>query len=66
MKYLDLHCLKKCGPHKDLIESYKWMEGFNKSDIGKVMVVKEQPRTCSDGFKLTNFSLDKAIQILLC
>ncbi len=36
----------------DLIEVYKWVKGFNKGDISKVLRISQQDRTRSNGFKL--------------
>ncbi len=45
----------------DLIEVYRWMKGYNKGDINKVLIVKEQGRTRSNGFKLDKFRFSKDI-----
>ena len=37
---------------RDLIEVFKWMKGFNKGDVGKVLTVSSQERTRINGFKL--------------
>ncbi len=37
-----------------LIEVYKWMKGY-KGDINKVLIVREQGRTRSNGFKIDKF-----------
>ncbi len=34
---------------------YKWMKGFNRGDVTKVLIVKEPCRTRSNGFKLDKF-----------
>ncbi len=41
--------------------SLKWMKGYNKGDINKVLVVREQGRTRSNGFKLDKFRITKDI-----
>ena len=45
----------------DLIKVYKWMKGYNKGDINKVLIVREQDRTRSNGFKLDKFRFNKDI-----
>ncbi len=42
----------------ELIEVYKWMKGFNRGKVNKVLVVKEPGRTRSNGFKLDKFRLN--------
>ncbi len=44
-----------------MIEVYKWMKGYNKVDINKVLIVKEQGRTRSNGFKLDKFRFNKDV-----
>ena len=40
---------------------FKWVKGFNKRDINKVLIVKEKIRTQTNGFKLDNFRFRKDI-----
>lgn len=37
------------------------MKGFNKGDVGKVLVVREKGRTHSNGFKLEKFRFSKVV-----
>ncbi len=45
----------------DLIEVYKWMKGYNKGNINKVLIVREQGRTPSNWLKLDKFKFSKDI-----
>ncbi len=45
----------------DLIEVCKWMKGYNKGDINKVFIVREQGRTRGNGFKLDKFRFSRDI-----
>ena len=40
---------------------FKWVKGFNKGDINKVLIVKEKVRTRTYGFKLDKFRFRKEI-----
>ncbi len=42
-----------------MIEVYKWMKGYNKGDINKVLFVREQGMTRCNGFKLDKFRFNK-------
>ncbi len=37
------------------------MKGYNKGDVNKVLLVREQGRMCSNGFKLDKFRFSKDI-----
>ena len=50
LKQLNLHSLERRRVRADMIEVYKWMKGFNKGDIHKVLLVGEPGRTRSNGF----------------
>ena len=39
----------------------KWIKGFNKADINKVLIIKEKVRTRTNGFKLDKFRYMKNI-----
>ena len=38
---------------------FKWIKGFNKWDINKVLIVKEKIRTRTNGFKLDKLQSGK-------
>ncbi len=59
LRRLDLHSLKRRRVRGDLIEVFKWMKGYNKGDINKVLIVREHCRTRSNGFKLDNLRFNK-------
>ncbi len=40
---------------------YKWMRGYNKCDVSKVLILSEQGRMRSIGFKLDEFIFNKDI-----
>ena len=61
LKSLNLHSLERRRIRGDLIEVYKWVKGFNKGDINKVLIVKEQGRTRNNGYKLDKFRFKKDI-----
>ena len=62
LKSLNLHSLERRRIRGDLIEVlYKWVKGFNKGDINKVLIVKEQGRTLINGCKLDEFRFKKDI-----
>ena len=52
LKPLKLHSLERRRVRGDLIEVFKWVKGFTKGDIGKVLTVSSQDRKRSNGFKL--------------
>ena len=43
------------------IEVYKWVKGFNKGDIRKVLIVSGPGRTRTNGYKLKKFRFKKEI-----
>ena len=61
LRSLNLHLLERRRVRGDLIEVYKWMKGYNKGDINKVLIVREQNRTRSNGFKLDKFRFNREI-----
>ena len=44
LKLLKLHSLGRHRVRGDLIEVFKWMKGFNKSDVGKVLTINSQEK----------------------
>ena len=44
-----------------MIEVFKWVKGINKGDIDKVLIISEQDRTRSNGFKLDKFRFRREI-----
>ena len=40
---------------------YKWVKGFNKVDISKVLIVSDPGRTQTNGYKLEKFRFKKEI-----
>ncbi len=42
-----------------MIEVYKWMKGYNKGDVNKVIIIREQSRTRSSRFKLDKSRFNK-------
>ncbi len=42
-----------------MIDVFKWMKGYNKGDVNKVLIVREQGRTRSSVFKLDTFRFNK-------
>ena len=61
LKLLKLHSLERCRVREDLIEVFKWVKGFNKGDVGKVLMVSSQDRTKNNGFKLEKCRFRKEI-----
>ncbi len=45
----------------DLIEVFKWFKGIKKGDISKVLILKPNTRTRSNGYKLDKFRFRKEI-----
>ena len=45
LKLLKLHSLERRRVRGDLIEVFKWVKGFDKADVGKVLTVSSQDRT---------------------
>ena len=61
LRALNLHSLERRRARGDLIEVFKWMKGFNKGDINKILKVKDLTRTRGHGFKLDKFRFRKEI-----
>ena len=61
LKHLNLYSLERRRVRRDLIEVFKWIKGYNKEDINKVLIVKEKIRTLTKGFKLDKFRFRKDI-----
>ena len=61
LKSLNLHSLERRRTRGDLIEVFKWMKGFNKGDVNKILKVRELGRNRSHGFKLDKFRFRKEI-----
>ena len=61
LKHLNLHSLERRKVRGDLIEVFKWIKGFKKGDINKVLIVKEKVRTWTNGYKLDKFTYRKDI-----
>ena len=49
---MKLHSLERRRERRDLIEVIKRVKGFNKEDVGKVLMANSQDRTRSNRFKL--------------
>ena len=56
-----VHSLERRRLRGDLIEVYKWVRGFNKGDISKVLIVSGPGGTRTNGFKLEKFRFRKEI-----
>ena len=61
LKKLNLHSLERRRVRGDMIEVFKWVKGINKGDIDKVLIISEQDRTRSNGFKLDKFRFRREI-----
>ncbi len=61
LRRLKLQSLERRRVRGDFIEIYKWMKGYNKGDVNKVLIVSEQGRMRSNGFKLDKFRFHKGI-----
>ena len=61
LKLLKLHSLERRRVRGDLIEVFKWIKGFNKGEVGKVLTAFNQGRTRSNGFKLEKRRFRKEI-----
>ncbi|ORD92985.1 hypothetical protein ECANGB1_2036 [Enterospora canceri] len=61
LKLLKLHSLERRRVRGDLIEVFKWVKGFNKGDVGKVLTISSQDRTRNYGFKLEKCRFNKEI-----
>ena len=45
LRHLNIHSLERHKVRGDLIVVFKWVNGFNKGDINKVLIVKDKVRT---------------------
>ena len=61
LKHLSLHSLERHRVRGDLIEVFKLVKGFNRRDINKIHIVKEQVRTRINGFKLDKSKFRKEV-----
>ena len=61
LKRLQLHSLERRRLRGDLIEVFKWVKGFNKGDISRVLIVSGPGVTRTNGFKLEKFRFRKEI-----
>ncbi len=61
LRRLNLNSLERRRVKGDLIEVYNWMQGYNKGDINKVLIAREQDTTRSNGFKLDKFRFKRDI-----
>ena len=61
LKHLSLHSLERHRVRGDLIEVFKLVKGFNRRDINKIHIVKEQVRTRTNGFKLDKSKFRKEV-----
>ena len=60
-KLLKLHSLERHRVRGDLIEVFKWVKGFNKGDVGKILMISSHDRTRINGFKLEKSRFNKEI-----
>ena len=44
-----------------MIEVFKWVKGFNKGDVGKILTISRQDRTRNNRFKLEKCRFNKEI-----
>ena len=56
---MKLHSLERRRVRGNLIEVFKWVKGFNKGDVGNVLMISSQDRTRNNGFKLEKCNLVK-------
>ena len=61
LKRLKLHSLERRRVRGDLIEVFKWVKGFNKGDINKVLIVSGPGITRTNGYKLEKFRFKKEL-----
>ena len=61
LRKLNLHTLERRRVRGELIEVFKWVKGYNKGDLGKVLILSEHDRTRSNGFKLDKYRFRKEI-----
>ena len=59
LKHLYMHSLERRKVRGDLIEVFKCVKGFNRGYTNKVLIVKEQVRIQTNGFKLDKFRFRK-------
>ena len=52
LKLLNLHSLERRRVRGDLIEVFKWFWDYNTGDVNEILIVSNQDRTRSNGFKL--------------
>ena len=58
---LKLHSLERRRVRGDLFQVFKWVKGFNKGDVGKVLRISSQDRIRNNGFKLEKRRFRKEI-----
>ena len=58
---MKLRSLERRRLRGDLIEVLKWVKGFNKGDVGKVISISSRDRTRNNGFKLVKCRFNKEI-----
>ena len=61
LRLLKFHPLERCRVRGDLIEVFKWVKGFNKGHVGKVLTISSRDRTRNNGFKLEKCGFNKEI-----
>ena len=61
LKPLKLQSLERRRVRGNLIEVFKWLKGFNKGDVGKVLTINSQDKTRNNGFKLEKCRFDNEI-----
>ncbi|XP_050711202.1 uncharacterized protein LOC126995577 [Eriocheir sinensis] len=61
LKHLNLHSLERRRVRGGLIEVFKWVKGYNKGDISKVLRISQQDRTRSNGFKIEKYRFRRDI-----
>ena len=61
LKLLNLHSLERRRVRGDLIEVFKWFRGYNKGDVSETLIVSNQERTRSNGFKLDKWRFNTEI-----
>ena len=61
LKLLNLHSSEKRRVRGDLIEVFKWFRGYNKGDVSEILVVCNQDRMRSNGFKLDKWRFNTEI-----
>ncbi len=61
LKHLNLHSLEERSVRGKLKDVFKWVKGFNKSDISKVLRISQQDRMRNNGFKLEKYRFRREI-----